>query len=316
MKRAVLFAHLGLLLESLLYAGSYTFAKGLVPYHLSPFELTLIRTIFATLIFGTIFLVSVREKVSRKDLMVLAFCSLIGISISNILFFQGLSLTTPINGALITLSAPLFLILFAIVLYGEIELRKLLGVAVGAAGGAFLVMGDTGSAIDADNPALGNLLIGMSAGAYAVYLMLIKPVLTKYNPITILMYLFLFAALSLLPFYGPNLLKVRWEHFTPEVWTALVFILLTITFITFLLNMFALKVLDPSIVSTYIYTTPLLTAMIAVLGNQQGFSINLVIAGVLILGGGYLVSSTQSSNNEEALPEETQPSQEGSLEGN
>lgn len=298
MKRTVILAHLGLILESLLYAGSYTYAKGLVPYHLSPFELTLIRTIFATLIFGTIFLVSVREKVARKDILTLALCSLIGITISNILFFQGLSLTTPINGALITLSAPLFLILFAIVLNGEIELRKLLGVAIGAVGGGFLVMGDTGGAIDADNPALGNLLIGMSAGAYAVYLMLIKPVLSKYNPITILMYLFLFAALSLLPFYGPNLAKVRWEHFTPEVWTALGFILLTITFITFLLNMFALKVLNPSIVSTYIYTTPLLTAMIAVLGNQESFSFNLIIAGVFILAGGYLVSSTAEKKKE------------------
>ncbi len=301
MKRAVIFAHVGLLLESILYAGSYTFAKGLVPYHLTSFELTLIRTIFAAIIFGSIYLISIREKVKRKDLLSLALCSLIGITISNILFFQGLSLTTAVNGALITLSAPLFLILFAIVMHGEIELRKLLGVAVGALGGAFLVMGDTGMAMGADNPALGNLLIGMSAGAYAVYLILIKPILSKYHPITILMYLFLFAALSLLPFYGPNLAKVKWQHFTPEIWTALFFILLTITFITFLLNMFALKVLDPSVVSTYIYTTPLLTAMIAVLGKQQSFSFNLIIAGVMILGGGYLVSSTQSAK--EAVPE-------------
>jgi len=301
MNKTVLLAHLGLFLESILYAGSYTFAKGLVPYHLSPFELTLIRTLFATAIFGTIYLVSIREKVLRKDILTLALCSLIGIAIGNILFFQGLSLTTPVNGALITLSAPLFLILFAIVIQGEIELKKLLGVLVGAVGGAFLVMGDTGSSIDAENPALGNLLIGMSAGAYAIYLILIKPVLSKYHPITILMFLFMFGALYLLPFYGANLLTVKWQHFTPEIWTGLGFILLTITFITFLLNMFALKVLDASVVSTYIYTTPLLTAMIAVFGNQQSFSFNLIVSGVFILLGGYLVSSTKAKKEEEKI---------------
>ena len=269
------------------------------PNTFPPFELTLLRAIFAAALFSTAHLALSREKVEWKDLGLLAVCSLFGITISNVLFFKGISLTSPINGALITLSAPLFLVVFAIILEGEIAVRKLIGIGIGAIGGGFLVIGDTGQIEAPPNPALGNVLIGGSAGAYAVYLMLIKPLLVKYNPLTILRWLFTFGALYLLPFLYDELLAIEFSSFSSTVWIALGFILICITLVTFLLNTFALKVLSPSVVSTYIYTTPLLTAGIGIVANQDAFSINLIFAGIFIIGGGYMVSSGDSAGDED-----------------
>jgi drug/metabolite transporter (DMT)-like permease len=290
-------AHFFLILESLLYAGSYTVANDASNY-ISPFELTLLRAIFAAAIFGTAQFISVREKVEGRDLLLLAACSLFGITISNILFFGGLALTTPINASLLTLTSPLFLILFAIIVRGEIEVGKLAGVLIASLGGVFLIWGNTGLNTGAENPLLGNIMVGASAGSYAIYLTLIRPLLLKYHPLTILRWLFTFGVLYLFPIWGWGLTKIEWGEFNSNVWIALGFILICITFITFLLNTFALKVLDASIVSTYIYTTPLFTALIGVLleGNSSSFS--LLIAGVLILFGGYLVSQTNESLEE------------------
>lgn len=293
MKREYL-AHFFLVLESLLYAGSYTVANDASAY-ITPFELTLLRAIFAALIFGTAQFVLVREKVDRRDLILLGACSLFGITISNVLFFGGLAQTTPINASLLTLTSPLFLILFAIIVKGEIELGKLVGVFIASIGGVFLIWGDTGLSAKASNPILGNIMVGASAGSYAIYLTLIRPLLLKYHPLTILKWLFIFGMLYLFPVWGWGLTKIEWGGFTSNVWIALGFILICITFITFLLNTFALKVLDASIVSTYIYTTPLFTALIGILLEGHSSSGGLLIAGILILFGGYLVSQTNET---------------------
>lgn len=288
-------AHLGLMFESSLYAGSYIIAKFVVPTPVSPLELTLLRALFAGVLFTLFHALFIRESVSWRDMGLLAICSLMGITVSNICFFKGIALTSPLNGALITLSAPLFLVIFAIVKQGEIELKKLIGIMVGALGGALLVLGDSGSIDGAPNPVLGNILIGGSAAAFAIYLTLIKPLLMRYRPITVLRWLFSFGTIYLLPFFGMDIIALPWGDFTFETWGALFFILVCITFITFLLNTFAMRVLNPSIVSTYIYTTPLITAAIGVVSQQGEFSIFLVLAGVFILTGGYLVSTSGSA---------------------
>lgn len=303
-------AHLGLILESTLYAGSYIVAKYVVPDPISPLELTLLRAIFAGVLFTLFHFLFVREKVTRRDLGLLAICSFVGISASNICFFKGISLTSPLNGALITLSAPLFLVMFSIMAKGEIELKRLLGIFIGAAGGAFLVFGDSGAIDAAPNPILGNLLIGLSAGCFAVYLTLIKPLLLRYRPVTVLRWLFSFSMLYLLPFLGMDLLALPWSNFSLQAWGALFFILICITFITFLLNTFALRVLNPSVVSTYIYTTPLITAAIGVVLQHDHFSVFLIVAGVLILTGGYLVSSGGSPETDEQTSDENLPKEE------
>lgn len=284
-------AHLGLVLESSLYAGSYIVAQFVVPAPVPPLELTLLRAGFAGILFTLFHLSFVREKVSMRDLGLLALCALMGITVSNICFFNGIALTSPLNGALITLSAPLFLVIFSIIAQGEIELKKLIGIMVGAMGGALLVLGDSGSVDAAPNPILGNLLIGGSAGAFAIYLTLIKPLLMRYKAITVLRWLFTFGTIYLLPFLAADIISLPWNDFSMQTWGALFFILVCITFITFLLNTFAMRVLNPSVVSTYIYTTPLITAAIGAVSQQGQFSIFLVISGVLILTGGYLVSS-------------------------
>ncbi len=302
-------AHFFLIMESLLYAGSYIVANDANNY-IDPIQLTLLRAIFAALIFGTVQFITVREKVDKRDLFLMAACSLFGITISNILFFGGLSMTTPINASLLTLTAPLFLILFAIVVRGEIEVGKLVGVLIASGGGVLLILGDTGLTTQASNPILGNMMVGASAGSYAIYLTLIRPLLLKYHPLTILRWLFTFSFIYLFPIWGWGLADITWGEFSQSAWIALGFILICITFVTFLLNTFALKVLDASIVSTYIYTTPLFTAFIGIVLEGHASSVSLMIAGVLILFGGYWVSQTNevSETEEEVvvddLPEE------------
>ena len=73
-------------------------------------------------------------------------------------------------------------VLFAILVRGEIEALTLVGIAIGTLGGVILILSDTGLVQNAPNPVLGNILVGASAGAYAIYLTLVKPLLAKRYP--------------------------------------------------------------------------------------------------------------------------------------
>jgi drug/metabolite transporter (DMT)-like permease len=63
-----------------------------------------------------------------------------------------------------------------------------------------------------------------------------------------------------------------------------------------LLNAFALKTVNPSVVSVYIYLQPLVATLIALLWGKDTLTWEKVAAGALIFIGVYLVSRQKAIN--------------------
>ena len=93
-------SHLALFIVALIYGANYTIAKGVMPTYLQPFGFIVVRVSGAVMLFW-ITGIFVPEKINRKDIPLLAFCGLFGVAINQLLFFKGLSMTTPINAAII-----------------------------------------------------------------------------------------------------------------------------------------------------------------------------------------------------------------------
>ena len=53
---------------------------------------------------------------------------------------------------------------------------------------------------------MGNILVFINASSYAFYLVIVKPLMAKYNPITILTYVFGFGMLFVFPLDIMNLI--------------------------------------------------------------------------------------------------------------
>lgn len=82
-------AHLALLFANLIYGANYLIAKGLMPNYFKPSGLVLLR-VFAA---GMLFLIVkqfVKEKVEKKDVLLIAICGLFGISTNMLLFLTDL----------------------------------------------------------------------------------------------------------------------------------------------------------------------------------------------------------------------------------
>lgn len=282
--------HLALFLVNLIYALNYSIAKDVMPDYIGPSGFILLRVIGGSLLFFLTYIFFIKENVELKDIVRLLFCGLFGVAINQLFFFEGLNLTTPINAAIIMTVSPILVIVFsAIIIKEKITIRKLLGIFLGIVGAATLIL-KSGS-ISTDNAFfVGNILIFINATSYSIYLVLVKTLMTKYNPITVMFYVFSFGLIFVLPFGLNELLEVNTQSFSKIIYLKVAFVVICTTFLAYLFNAFALKTLNPSVVSTYIYLQPVLASVVAIFLKSDSLDFIKILSALFIFSAVYLVS--------------------------
>ena len=125
-------AHLALFFVNALYGASHVIAKGVMPNYLTPNVFILFRALGATILFWIVKTFFVREKVAKKDFVLLAFCGLFGVTINQLCFFHGLNLSSSINsGIIMTVNPILVVILSYFLLKEKITVKKSIGIFLG-----------------------------------------------------------------------------------------------------------------------------------------------------------------------------------------
>ncbi len=283
-------AHVALLVVNLIYGANYTIAKEVMPLYIGPSGFIVLRVVVALALFQLVRLVAIREKVQFKDWPLLIMCGLCGVAINQLMFFQGLAITTPINAAIImTVNPVLVLIIASILLKERITWLRILGIVTGLAGAAMLILYNQQLAINASTWR-GDLFIFINALSYGVYLVIVKPLMARYHPITVISFVFLTGAVFVLPFGYTEFVAVDWAGLPSAAWYAIAFVVLATTFTAYLLNTVALKTLSPSVVSIYIYLQPLFATAIALATARDQLNAIHVLSAALIFTGVFLVS--------------------------
>lgn len=276
---------------STIYGINHTVAKGLMPTYIEPFGFILLRVSGAALLFWLISFWGPKERIATSDWPRLLGCTLFGMVINMLLFFKGLSLTTPINSSvIITISPILVLILAAILIKERITFLKSAGIITGLAGAIALIFFSKESTANAPNIPLGNLLVIINALSYGLYLVLVKPLTSKYHPFTLMKWLFLFAVIINLPISLNEFLDVEWNKLPMNAIFKMVFVVLGTTFLTYLLNVFALKELSAATISAFIYLQPLIAIIYAVATGADSLNLVKVSAALLVFAGVYMVT--------------------------
>jgi len=176
-----------------------------------------------------------------------------------------------------------------IILFEKINIRKGIGIALGLVGASTLIL-DGGNVSRNTDYMLGNMFVFINATSYGLYLVLAKPLMQKYHPFTVMFYVFAFGLLYVLPFGYTELLEVEWTSFPSIIIWEVIFVVVCTTFIAYLLNTSALRILNPSTVSIYIYLQPVLATIFAVWVGSDTISQNKIISAIIIFIGVYLVS--------------------------
>ena len=283
--------HTALFTVALIYGANYTIAKEVMDNeYIAPLCFVLLRVISGVILFWTFHALFIREKIERKDFGLLALCGLTGVAINQMLFFEGLKLTQPINASLIMTTTPILIILISPFLTKErITALKVLGILCGAAGAILLILYGKSVQIGQQNWK-GDMLIFINASSYGLYLVLVKRLMTKYNAFTVLKWMFTFGLFYILPFGLPQIRNVDWFSFPLSIWLAIGYVLLFTTFFAYLFNAYALKKVNPSIAGIYIYLQPLLAGFIAISLGKDELTLEKVLGGGLIFLGVFLAT--------------------------
>ncbi len=295
-KRLKTWAHLSLLGANVIYGINYSVAKAVMPDHIHPLALVSLRTILTAALFWITSLFLPKEKVSRKDLLYLFGCSFFGVVINQILFLAGLNLTSPINSSIIISTNPIFAFVFAAFILSErITLLKGTGLAIGLSGVLMLILQngapDVGSATF-----LGDVFTLVNTISWALFTVIIKRMLEKYHPVTVMKWTFFFGMFTTLPAGYGHWSTMDWSSISLLVWAQVGFVIVFATFLGYLLISFGLRKLSPTIVSTYTYIQPVLAAYIATWMGQDRITFVMVISALLIFAGVFVVSIQKNNS--------------------
>ncbi|MCB9360568.1 MAG: DMT family transporter [Flavobacteriales bacterium] len=290
-------AHLAILGANVIYGVNYSIAKDVMPEYILPFGFIFCRVLGALLLFFGIGYF-IKEKVDRKDLLKLAICGFFGVAANQLMFFYGLNLTNPINAGIIMTSNPiLVLIASAIILKTRITATKIFGIALGISGALIILLFKKGFAFGSDT-IIGDAFIFLNALSYGIYLVLVKPLMSKYKPITVIKWVFTFGFIYVIPFGFTQFNAIEWNSFGSDIWSKFLFVIIGTTFLAYLFNIYGLKKLSPSTVSTYIYLQPVIAAFFAISVGKDSFTWIKLIAAILIFTGVYLVSKPIATKNQ------------------
>jgi len=283
-------AHLALLLISLIFGIHYMIGKSLMPVPFQPLQLLFLRSLGAVLLFWIFQRWFIREKVARKDLLMLALCGLLGFAANHALFYIGLNLTTPVDASIIHVLNPVFVLVFAsILIHEKVTFVKVIGIALGAGGALILIL--YGKMVNmSTNSFAGNILVMLNMLCYAMYLVLIKPMVAKYHTMTILKWVSFFGFFFILPFCVKGITELHLQSISVIAWLGVGYIVVFNTFIAYLLINYALKTVEASMASFYTYLQPVIASVMSVSLGTDAITIPKIIAALLIFGGVFLVS--------------------------
>jgi drug/metabolite transporter (DMT)-like permease len=195
-----------------------------------------------------------------------------------------LALTSAHVAAILITTVPVFALAVAIALGAErATAAKIAGIAL-ACTGALLVIG--GEGIEGVGGALaGTLLLVGNCLAYAVYLVVSKPVMERLSPVRVISRMFAVGTVLMLPVSLPSLLREHWSAIPRSAWIELAFVVAGPTVVAYLLNAWALRHTDSSLVAAYTYVQPVLTAVLAWGFLHEQIRGIVILAGIMIFAG-------------------------------
>ncbi|HSB91725.1 MAG TPA: DMT family transporter, partial [Flavitalea sp.] len=256
-----------------------------------PFGLNVIRVGVSVLLLWVIWLFVVQKAgIHRRDIGRFILCAITGVVINQSLFIKGLSMTLSIHAALLILVTPIFITIVAAWVGTEaMTVWKTVGLLAGISGAAILAL-DKQHAGTAQDVLLGDIFIIINAISYAIYFALVKPLMSNYNPVHVIRWIFTIGFVMMLPIGWSEFREISWSGFSAIDYTALAFIVLGATFFAYLFNLYGINHLGSGITGTYIYTQPFFASLIAVWFLGEVFTRNKIVAAILIASGVLLVS--------------------------
>lgn len=222
--------------------------------------------------------------IARGDVARLCLLGFLSVPMNQGFFLFGLSRSTPSHASLLYALTPLVVLLLAGRMLGEKNIwPKLAGIAVAFAGVVIILL-ERGLKHEVSVLA-GDALILVAVFAWSLYSVLSKPLLQRYDAMTVTTWSIVSGTILCLPAFLipgaiPNLFSIG-----PGIWAAILYLAVGTSAIAYPLWLYALRNLEASKVAITTNVQPILTAILSWIFFHERFTPGFVVGAVLILGG-------------------------------
>jgi drug/metabolite transporter (DMT)-like permease len=278
--------HTALFTVAFLFSANYVISK-LGMREFAPMAFAWLRIAGAAIVLA--FVARHEPKLSREDSRRVAGYAILGVVINAPLFLLGLSLTSVHVAAILITTIPVFTLAAAIAVGRERPTATRIGGIALAGLGALLVVG--GESLSGTwRSVLGALLIITNCLSYALYLVLSKPAMAQLSARRVVARMFAVGTAILLPFAAWSLWTEEWQALSGGAWLALGLVIAGPTVGAYLLQAWALRYADSSLVAAYTYVQPVLATLFGALFFGEEMGPLVLLAAALIFLGVWLAS--------------------------
>ena len=271
---------------------------------MTPMDLLCFRAAGATLLFWILSLFMPKEKVPLNDLWKIFIASMLGLFLTQWSFLKAITMTTSIDTSITNTCTPILtMIVAAIVLKEPITFKKVGGILVSLAGVLILVFNSVGLGGGAsETKPMGIVLAVLNGLTFALYLGIFRPLISKYNVVTFMKWMFLFSMLVALPFNARHFFQLPFGQMESKVLWQVAYVVFFATFVAYFLIPVGQKRLRPTLVSMYNYVQPIIATIISIIIGLDHLTWKKIVAMILVFSGVWIVNQSRA-----AVP---QPSEE------
>ena len=284
--------YLRLLLTALFWGGTFI-AGRLIAQSVGPFSAAFLRFAIAVVF---LLLLTARKmgglpRVSKAQGMALCFLGLSGVFAYNALFFKGLQLISAGRASLIIANNPVFIALFAALIFKErLSWLKVAGVILSVSGAVIVISKGDLAQLLGGGVGWGELLIFGCVGSWVTYSLIGKAIMKDLSPLVAVSYS---ASIGLAALLIPALAEGMVEQipqYTLLDWGCIAYLGVFGTVLGFVWYYEGIKALGPTKAGQFINFVPVCASLLAyfILGEP--------VTPSLLVGAGFVVSGVSLTN--------------------
>lgn len=283
--------YLLLMLQQLIAGGTHIVAKAVVR-DVDAGTVTFIRTVVAAA--GLFAIVRIRSgpfRIERRDWWRLSLLGFLGVALNQYLYLYGMQFSTAANGALLYAATPIFVLVSARVITGElITRRKTFGILL-AFIGISIVIFERG--VDFSSGYLfGNALILVAVMAWTLFTVLGKSMILKYGALSTTASMMLTGAVMFLPIGIPSALQFPFHQLTFLHWAGILYLAIGTSILGYFLWYHALSRIEASKVAVFTNVQPVFATILSVIFLDYSITTAFVMGSILTI---IAISITQTS---------------------
>jgi drug/metabolite transporter (DMT)-like permease len=283
------------------WGSSFVIVKIALNEGMTPVSIATFRFLVAGLLFSVVLLFRTKRRngykhIDVKDLPKVLFLALSGVTFFFTAQYTGIQMAgAAIAAILVCFLAPILItILSTKILKEKLSRKQFLGIMMAAIGTLTVITGGTLS-LQFDESArtsffFGSLILFSTPFLWTAYSIYGKKIVENYNPLLIVTYVTVLGAICLIPFslFENSLQQVF--ILSINSWLAILYLSITCSVIGYYIWFYVIEQVGAAITSTFLFAEPLITVLFAVMFVGEEVTFSLLMGGILIFTGVYLVT--------------------------